>query len=147
MVDINRFSQTQDKHMKNNVGVWIDHKKAVIVRITDGVEEVHSVASGIEKHVRFSGGKPEDQQEHRFANHLKEYYDKVISFLHHADSILILGPGEAKGEFEKRLATESFGAQIVGIETEDKMTDHQIAAKVREHFLNSTELIQEDKGT
>ncbi len=131
--------------MSNNVGVWIDHKKAVVVRITDGVEVVHSIASGMEKHVRFSGGKPEDQQGHRFSNHLKEYYDRVISFLHHADSILILGPGEAKGEFEKRLDTESFGSQIVGIETEDKMTDHQIAAKVREHFLIQTELIHEDK--
>ena len=99
----------------------------------------------MEKHVRFSGGKPEDQQEHRFSNHLKEYYDKVISFLHHADSILILGPGEAKGEFEKRLDTESFGSHIVGIEAEDKMTDHQIAAKVREYFLSSVEVDPQNK--
>ncbi len=131
--------------MKRNVGVWIDHRKAVIVRITDGVEEIHSIESDMEKHVRHSGGSPEDQRDHRFTNHLKEYYAKVIPFLHDADSILILGPGEAKGEFEKRLSAESFSARIISIETVDKMTSHQIAAKVREHFLNSAEEIQQTK--
>jgi len=131
--------------MKSNLGVWIDHRKAVIVRLTDGVEEIHSIVSDMEKHVRHSGGSPEGQQDHRFTNHLNEYYAKVISFLHDAESILILGPGEAKGELEKRLAAESFSARIIAIETVDKMTDHQIAAKVREHFLNSAEEIRQSK--
>ncbi len=125
--------------MTSNAGVWIDHKKAVIVRIQDGVEEIHSIDSGMEQHVRYAGGKPEDQIEHRFTNHLKEYYAKVIAFLHDAGSILILGPGEAKGELETRLNVESPGTHIVGIETVDKLTDHQIAAKVREHFLHAGE--------
>ncbi len=131
--------------MNGNVGVWIDHRKAVIVSFKENVEEIHTVVSDVEKHVRYTGGVPEDQQEHRFTNHLKEYYDKVISFLHKSDSILILGPGEAKGEFEKRLIADSLGSQIVGIETEDKMTDHQIAAKVKEHFLNPVEKVQPGK--
>jgi stalled ribosome rescue protein Dom34 len=131
--------------MKREVGVWIDHRKAVVVCINDGVEEIHSIVSDMEKHVRHSGGDAEDQQDHRFTNHLNEYYAKVISFLHDADSILILGPGEAKGEFEKRLRAESFGARIVGVETEDKMTDHQIVANVREHFLISAEGNQQNR--
>ena len=52
-----------------------------------------------------------------------------------ADSIWIFGPGEAKVELEKRLKQEDLGGRIVGVETVDKMTDHQIAAKVRDHFL------------
>ena len=131
--------------MKKQVGVWIDHRKAVVISINGETDEIHSIESGVEKHVRYAGGKPEDQLEHRFANHLKEYYSKVISLLHDADSILILGPGEAKGELEKRLSAESHGARIAGIETVDKMTDHQIAAKIREHFLNSTEVIPQIK--
>jgi len=58
----------------------------------------------------------------------------VISYIRDAESILIFGPGEAKGELEKRLAAQGLGKRIVGIETTDKMTDGQIAAKVREHF-------------
>jgi len=121
--------------MMKQVGVWIDHRKAIIVRVRDDVEEIHSIASDMEKHVRYAGGEPEDRRDRRFANHLNEYYSKVISFLQDADSILILGPGEAKGEFEKRLRSEPFGALIVGVETADKMTYHEIAARVREYFL------------
>jgi hypothetical protein len=128
-----------EQSMKRNVGVWIDHRKAVIVRIIDGVEDVRSIDSDMEKHVRHSGGSPEDQQDHRFTNHLNEYYAKIMALLHDADAILILGPGEAKGEFEKRINADPLGSRVVGIEGTDKMSDPQIAARVREHFLNSSE--------
>jgi hypothetical protein len=45
-----------------------------------------------------------------------------------------MGPGEAKGELESRLKHDALGASIAGVETDDKLTDHQIIAKVREHF-------------
>jgi len=51
-----------------------------------------------------------------------------------AESILIFGPGEAKGELKKRLKKDNLDGRIVGMETVDRMTDHQVAAKVRQHF-------------
>jgi hypothetical protein len=60
----------------------------------------------------------------------------VISCIRGAESVLIFGPGEAKGELKKHLEHEGLGERIVGIETVDKMTDPHIAAKVRQHFLN-----------
>jgi hypothetical protein len=131
--------------MKRNVGVWIDHRKAVIVHITNDAEQIHSILSDMEKHVRHAGGEPEDQQEHRFTNHLNGYYAKVISFLRDADSILILGPGEAKGELRARLESEALSGRIGCIETVDKMTDAQLAAQVREYFLGSAEEVQQSK--
>jgi hypothetical protein len=53
--------------------------------------------------------------------------------------MLIFGPGEAKGELKKRLESNNLGGRIVGIETVDKMTDRQIAAKVRQYFLKIQE--------
>lgn len=124
--------------MKRNVGLWIDHRKAVIVSLGDEGEEMREITSRMEKHVRFSGGaqevSEEDQRDRRFAGHLRKYYDKVVSCIRDADSILILGPGEAKVEIKTCLEGEALGGRVVGIETVDKMTDHQIAAKVREHF-------------
>jgi hypothetical protein len=58
----------------------------------------------------------------------------VIASIRDAESIFIFGPGEAKGELEKRLASEGLEGRIVGIEAVDKMTDRQIAAKVRQRF-------------
>ena len=126
--------------MKNAAGLWIDHSKAVIVIVSDKGEETKQIESGMEKHVRFSGGSRseqgggEDQQDRQFTGHLNTYYDAVIAQLRDSESILLFGPGEAKGELEKRLANKGLGGRIVGIETVDKMTDRQIAAKVRQHF-------------
>ena len=126
--------------MKSAAGLWIDHSKAVMVIVSAEREETKQIESGMEKHVRFSGGSRseqgggEDQQDRQFTGHLNRYYDEVIAHLRDTESILLFGPGEAKGELEKRLANEGLGGRIVGIETVDKMTDRQIAARVREHF-------------
>ena len=126
--------------MKSAAGLWIDHSKAVIVIVSAEGEKTKQMESGMEKHVRFSGGSRseqgggEDQQDRQFTGHLNTYYDAVIAQLRDSESILLFGPGEAKGELEKRLANKGLGGRIVGIETVDKMTDRQIAAKVRQHF-------------
>ena len=127
--------------MKKQAGLWIDHRKAIVVLVTDEGEEIKKIISGMEKHVRFTGGtgseegSSEDVRDRQFGNHLNKYYDQVIAIIRDADSIQIFGPGEAKGELEKRLEHEGLKTHILAIETVDKMTDHQISAKVREHFL------------
>jgi hypothetical protein len=47
---------------------------------------------------------------------------------------LIFGPGEAKDELKERLQENNLGGRIAGIETVDRMTDRQVAAKVRKYF-------------
>lgn len=133
--------------MRKEVGLWMDHRKAVIVVITDKGEETKVIISKVEKQLRRSGGSPlkgphevlqvpaDDSRERAFMGHLNIYYDAVIACIRNAEAILILGPGEAKGELKKRLESEGLGDRVVGIETVDKMTDRQIAAKVRQRFL------------
>jgi hypothetical protein len=96
--------------------------------------------------LRRSGGSPlkgsyealqvpaDDSHEREFTGHLNIYYDAIIACIRDAEAILIFGPGEAKGELEKRLASKELSGPIIGIETVDKMTDRQIAAKVRQRF-------------
>lgn len=132
--------------MKSAVGLWIDHRKAVIVAVTDQGEATRLIVSRVEKQLgRFAGVRPgttfesqhvpaDDRQERRFKGHLASYYDAVIASIRGAESILIFGPGEAKGELKQRLKKDSLGGRIVGIETIDKMTDRQIAAKVWLYF-------------
>lgn len=126
------------------MGLWIDHRNAIIVTLSDGAESTKHVASDVEKHVRYSGGgRPgagsregsgEDNRERRFEGELSKYYDEVIAHVRDAEAILILGPGEAKGELKARLEHHGLGGRVVGVETVDKMTDGQIAAKVRERL-------------
>ncbi len=122
--------------MKTNAGLWIDHRNAVIVIIDEKGEETKRIKFNAEKQVRSSGGAEEDSEEdvrdRRFTNHLNKYYDEVIACVRNAKSILVFGPGEAKMEIKKRLENEKIKTRLVDIETVDKMTDHQIAAKVQQ---------------
>ena len=132
--------------MKPLVGVWIDHRKAVIVAVSEKGEEIREIESNVEKQPgRFAGVRSttpyesqhvqaDDSRERRFTGHLDGYYDEVIACVREAGAILILGPGEAKGELRKRLEQATPDARIVTVEAADKMTDRQVAARVREHF-------------
>ncbi len=132
--------------MAINAGVWIDHHKAVVVRMTDNGEEIKQIKSNADRPFASAGGpgskhpdrptghQSEDKQERKFMKQLDTYYDEVLKCLSDADSVLILGPGEAKGEFQKRLKSQKFPAPVVDPVPADKMTDRQIAASVREHF-------------
>lgn len=123
--------------VKQEVGVWIDHKEAFVLFNGDNKDDAQS---SNEKHIRYSehateGASPsEDQRERRHTNRLNQYYDEVIPHLKDATSILIFGPGEAKGEFKKRLESKGFGHRIVGCETVDNLTNNQMAAKVKTYF-------------
>jgi stalled ribosome rescue protein Dom34 len=134
--------------MKRKVGLWIDHRKAVIVFLAGEEEEIKQVRSNVEKQIRRSaasrsGGPFESQavqsngrQQRALTKHLNTYYNEVISCIRDVESILIFGPGEAKGELKKHLEREGLGGRIVGVETVDEMTDGQVAAKVRQYFLS-----------
>ncbi|KPJ79143.1 MAG: hypothetical protein AMJ54_00330 [Deltaproteobacteria bacterium SG8_13] len=141
--------------MKRYIGVWVDHRKAYVVRLLrpdqeyeKGLEKetIKQITSDIDRRTRLSGGsrtgktpwgpqevavdsKIEDRQKHR----LKNYYDKIIEKLKDADKILIMGPGEAKHELRKQIdkTMNNLKGRIVDLETRDKMTERQIAAHVR----------------
>jgi hypothetical protein len=133
--------------MKREIGLWIDHRETVFVTIEDETEMTRKITSNVSKQIRKAGGlqakephsnamtHAEDMIDRRYDNRLNGYYDAVISLIRDADSILLFGPGEAKVELETRLKLNNLGERIVGVETVGKMTEPQIAAKVRDYFL------------
>jgi stalled ribosome rescue protein Dom34 len=125
--------------MKSEAGIWVDHSKAVIVTLTGGELAAKEILSNRDKHGRFSTGSSEDghsedMQDRQYDNQLNVFYDEVIREISDVDVVLIMGPGEAKGELVKRLERDKSGSRIVSLETADKMTGPQIAEKVRQHF-------------
>ncbi len=134
--------------MNDRVGIWIDHRKAVIVPASADRVTVETLESKVGPHSRYSGraastmpeGGPSDEggekrYEERYGQHLDQYYDEVISHLEQPEALLILGPGEGKLQLKERLSySKALSKCIVGIETTDKLTDPQIVAKVKEHY-------------
>ena len=142
--------------MKTFIGIWVDRKKAVIVTIKrpeqkyeeDGKFTINQVRSDVERKVRLAGGSrtrntpwgPQEvavdsKIEARQKQQLKKFYQRIIEIIKDADKIMIMGPGEAKLELKKEVEkAKTRIPEIVGVYTSDKMTDNQIAAKVKSYF-------------
>ena len=132
--------------MKMKTGLWIDHRKAVIAALTDKGEEIRQISSNVERQLQRTGDSPlkgpydqrqlpaEDNRQRAFRGHLNQFYDAVVATLRKAESILIVGPGEAKIDLCKRLEKSHLGARIACVEPAGRMTDRQFAAKVRQYY-------------
>jgi len=124
--------------MTHKVGVWIDHKRAVIASVSAEAGTTHTVESGLEAHPHFSGqqdGGGEKKYEEVRKQSLDRYYDEVITHLGGADALLILGPGEAKVELKARIGRSTVRPRVeVDLETAAPLTDAQFLARVKQHF-------------
>jgi hypothetical protein len=141
--------------MKKYVGIWLDHREAFVVYFlknqpldNEKQEIIERIESEIERRVRLSGGSrspktpygPQEisvdsKQEDRIKGQLRKYYQEIIKRISDADRILIFGPGEAKTELKKEIEkSRPLASKIKQIETADKMTMKQIAAKARTFF-------------
>lgn len=120
------------------VGLWIDHRRAEIVRLGESGADLLEIPSGVEKLLHPSGGPreafAEDQRDRRYNGHLQKYFDAVVARIRDAAAILILGPGEAKIELKARLENEALGSRIAGVEAADKMSSAQLTGRVLEYF-------------
>jgi hypothetical protein len=131
--------------LKAEAGLWVDHREALIVVLSETGEETKRIQSNVQKQLRRTGepstGRFEyqevpadDSRQRAYTGYLARYYDEIVAYLRNAGAVLIFGPGEAKGELKKRFEMEKTGAHIVTMETTDKMTEPQIVAHIRHHF-------------
>ena len=130
--------------MDRNIGVWIDHKQAYLIWYETG--RVEAISSNLEPPAHFSGGtqlggklnqKGDTELRHndRYRLQLGKFYQLVIDALKDADSIFVMGPGEAKVEFEKALRKRKVMQQrLRKVETADKMTKNQMIARVKKFY-------------
>jgi len=130
--------------MDRNVGVWIDHKQAYLIWYKEG--RVETILSDIEPPEHFSGGtqlggklnqKGDMELRHndRYRLMLTKFYKQVVASLKDVKSIFIMGPGEAKVEFEKVLKRhKAMQKRLVKVETADKMTKNQMIARVKKFY-------------
>jgi len=131
---------------KFNAGIWIDHRKALIVFVSAVGERTSHFVSRVQTQWRRAGDSPmkgryasdqvpaDDSRQKALTGELNIYYDALIAALRNAESFIIFGPGEAKKELKRRLGKSKLAGRLRAVEAADKMTDRQIAAKVREYF-------------
>ncbi len=133
--------------MDRDIGVWIDHRQAVIVTINGvGPPEAQIIESGAESkhkstgHVRASSGLHRTTGGHKHEENkrrqvLAKYYDRVISRLAAAERLLIVGPNGARLELEARMSRRpALAKRILGRAQSGRVTQRQLVANVRRYF-------------
>jgi hypothetical protein len=129
------------------IGIWIDHKSAILVSLQGEKQEVAHIESGADSHYKPSGGwkasgtsvaqavSKEQTADERLKHQLHLYYQQVAAEADKAERAYICGPGVAKTELEKEmLKNKSLHVKIEAVETCDKMTEKQVVAKVKSFF-------------
>ncbi len=131
--------------MKSKAGLWIDHRKCLIVFLNDKKVGVKIIKSNLNKH---SGSidkkqstlpetqKPKDDIRHGkvLREKLMIYFKEIISNISDVESILVFGPGKAKDRLLKLIIKRRINGNIENPEVVGNMTGAEVVAKVKEHY-------------
>lgn len=135
--------------MKKKAGIWIDTKNAVIVFLEENNHTVKTIQSDIETRERVPGEKKwftrfgnqffdfKKKKDNRRANEIRNYLKKVCDVIQPAGEIVLFGPAAMKKELEKSIRNDpAITTEIKAVETAGSMTENQIAAWVKQFFMN-----------
>lgn len=133
--------------MSRKAGVWIDHRKAVVVMLDQGGETVETLLSQTEKPSKTSGGShqatpyghqdvvAEDRRDHEYRQQLAAFYAQVAEKLKGAEACYVFGAGEAHKELHHYLRDKAkLGDRIRQVDAADYLSDREIVAAVRDFF-------------
>ena len=131
--------------MEGNAGVWVNREVAWVVQ--PDKKDVVEVRSGLEPHVRLSGGSrgsssygpmdksDEKKADRKFELHLQQYLQRVIDEIAGCSRVVIYGPGETKRLLKKKIERDRrFRNLEVTVKQLDKRTKPQFAAEVKGYF-------------
>lgn len=102
-----------------HAAIWLDRHHAVVVHFAN-----------------LEGETRAGQFKHPADDHIEAFYKELAAALKGTREILVMGPGQAKGEFVKYLKThaaETAGA-VMDIISADHPSEGQILAEARKYF-------------
>ncbi len=121
----------------NHVVIWSDHREAHVLYFDSSKNQI---IKSISEHTHLHHNANTIGSGYAPSDHV--FFDQVIASLVNANEILIVGPGSAKGEIVKYIATHHniLSKKIMGVETVDHLTDGQVLAYAKKYFLKVDQL-------
>ena len=128
--------------MEQQKGIWIDHRKALVVDL-NGKEKLRTIYSELDDDsVRIDTPSKFGDQAIRHEKKLqakkekvlKNFYDDILESIENNDELYIFGPASAKNELKKAIEESPLRPHNIKVETADSMTDNQVVARVTEYF-------------
>lgn len=115
--------------------LWIDRDRARIFHLTPDVPgEPGNQEPKILRRQEILHHTPADVEKHKFA---EPFFHDVAREIADATELLVLGPGLAKKHFVAHLEKhhhEATAKRVVGVETEEDVTDAQVLDRSRRFF-------------
>lgn len=133
--------------MSNRIGVWLDSKKAVVVRLNESDSKLKLIESGIKGREREPGqGKKfgrfgmhfisfEKSKQRKNAEKEKRFFKSIIDEIKNSQEVVVFGPSETKTKLQKEIIeNKSLKLELSGVKDADSMSDNQITAWVKDYF-------------
>jgi hypothetical protein len=139
--------------MSNGAGVWLDHRRAVVINFTAHGHRVEKFQSGLRMILKdIDGNKPRSlfgtktkgargpQPAPAEKADVNDYLEQVVAAVANADSIALIGPGMAKSDLRKHLERHKLDDRIVTFAPAERMSDKQLVKHFqKELFPESVE--------
>jgi hypothetical protein len=118
------------------LGIWMDHSVAYLIKLTNGSIETNTIESQPEMQAEQQiVYKDESHSLNKEKGQLTAYFRKLGDLILENDEVILFGPTEAKNELLNVLKENHLFDKIkIEVEPADKMTDIQMNDFVKEHF-------------
>jgi len=121
----------KEQQPKQNIGVWMDHRHAIFITSANGDFAIHNKITADEYH----GDKGEHAAMNAEKADSRKYHKNIAQQLMNYDDIFIFGPGKSQEELRNFLHEDQhFKNKRIALDSSEHITDHQMVAKVRDHF-------------
>jgi hypothetical protein len=145
---LSRPESSEELNMSNGAGIWLDHRRAVVVNYTSAGHRLEKFQSGLRQLLRDNDGnhprslfgtkskgtrspKPAPAEK----ADLNVFLEQVADAVRNADSIAICGPGQAKSELRNHLARHKLDDRVVSCEPAERMSDRLIVTHFQKELF------------
>jgi hypothetical protein len=135
--------------MKKNIGIWIDTKQAVIIKLSNNTHAVKRINSKIETRERVEGeGKKygrfggqyltyEKNRQNKKKLQTNQFLKVLLKELGSFDKIVLFGPSKMKRLLEKEIKNNiQLSNKLAGTHNAELITENQMVAWVKDFFKN-----------
>jgi len=133
--------------MKKNIGIWIDTKHAVIVKLSNNTHSIKKIDSTIETRERVEGESKkygrfggqyltfEKNRLHRKNEQTNQYMKSLLKEIDTCDSVVIFGPSNMKKILEKEIkGNMQIADKLSGVSNSEHITENQMVAWVKDFY-------------
>lgn len=133
--------------MKKNIGIWIDTKQAVIIKLTNENHTVKVIESYVETRERIPGESKkfgrfggqyltyEKNKLNRKNEQTNQYLKQLIKEIQNCESVVLFGPSNMKNLFEKEIKKNmQLSNKLLGVFNSKLLTENQMVAWVKDYY-------------